>query len=365
LRNLTVRDKRAPSTIDENSEATEPGADSTYADVDGAFDAQPNDELDDGDSDSESLASSPLPTTRTHPLDAFTEPELARRLDQDPESLGSVSLGHPHAGSLFNGVVMPENEAWKLVDPKHAYGTRETVDALRLSLRAVYDRFPNTPVVSIGHLSAKHGGHLRPHRSHQSGRDVDISFYYDGTPNRWYKKALPTNLDLARTIFLIRTLVEKTSIEMILVDQSLHDPLRQYALAQGMDPASVEGWFSTREGRPPIVRHAPGHATHFHLRFRNPIAERSGQRLAALLNERRLVVVPPKTITHVARSGDTLAKLAARYGTSMHAIRVQNDMPNIQLVAGKTYRIPVANGTTQVGSRGLNTASARRNTVKK
>jgi penicillin-insensitive murein endopeptidase len=266
---------------------------------------------------------------------------------------------------LFNGVHMPENEAWKLVDPSHAYGTEETVDALRLSLRAVYEHFPNTPVVSIGHLSAKQGGHLSPHQSHQSGRDVDVSFYYDGSPNRWYERASPNHLDLPRTMYLIRTLVEKTSIEMILVDRSLHEPLRRYALGQGMDEAWVEGLFVTREGRPPIVRHAPGHATHLHLRFRNPTAERAGQRLAALLAKHRLIVVPPKTITHVARSGDTLAKLAARYGTSMHEIRVHNAMPNAQLVAGRAYRIPVANTSPQVASRAQNAAADHRTTTKK
>jgi penicillin-insensitive murein endopeptidase len=236
---------------------------------------------------------------------------------------------------------MPENDAWTLVSPNQAFGTQETVDALRLALRAVYDTFPHTPVISIGHLSAKQGGHLRPHRSHQSGRDVDISFYYDGTPNRWYAKASPSNLDLARTMFLIRTLVEKTNIEMILIDQSLHAPLKRYALDQGWDAEWVEGLFSSREGRAPVVRHAPGHATHLHLRFRNPVAERSGRRLALLLGRHQLVTVPPKTVTHVARAGDTLAKLATRYGTTMRAIRVKNAMPSVQLVAGRPYQIPI------------------------
>jgi penicillin-insensitive murein endopeptidase len=303
------------------------------------FDEAPNDDGEDVEIESE--APSDLVNVSKHPLVLLSDQELELRLKENPTSLGSASLGKPNNGRLFNAIRMPEDEAWKLVDPNHAFGTEETVQELRLALRAVYDQFPNTPAVSIGHLSAAKGGPLSPHRSHQSGRDVDLSFYYDGAPNRWYQRANSSNLDLRRTVFLIQTLIEKTHIEMILVDQSLHEPLKRFALEQGLAPDWVESWFSRRLSRGPVVRHAPGHATHLHLRFKNPIAERSGQRLASLLDKHHLVPLPPKTVNHVARAGDTLAKLAQRYGTSMHAIRVQNSMKTLQLVAGRTYQIPV------------------------
>jgi penicillin-insensitive murein endopeptidase len=319
----------------------------------------------DDDDDDDDTALSTEPTSTRHPLDGFTDAELDDRLKHRPETLGSVSLGSPNAGSLFNGVAMPENEAWKLVNPPNVYGTEETVNALKLSLRSVYEHFPNTPVVSIGHLSAKNGGHLNPHKSHQSGRDVDISFYYDNVASQWYKTATPSNLDLPRTLYLVRTLVEKTPIEMILMDQSLHEPLRRYALEQGLDREWVEGLFTTRPGHPAIIRHAPGHATHLHLRFRSPIAQRSGQRLASLLTKHRLVVVPPKVVTHKARDGETLAKLAARYGTTIQAIRSYNGMKTFLLVAGQTYRIPLANSSSKIRSRGQTASAVRQNVAKK
>ena len=294
-----------------------------------------------------------------HPYDGMAQTELERLLKEKPESLGSVSLGRPNAGGLFNAVRMPDDPAWKLVDPSHAYGTEETVLSLGLALHAVFEHFPSTEAVSIGHISARSGGHLNPHRSHQSGRDVDVGFYYKGIPNQWYARATPDNLDLERTTFLVRSLVDKTDIEMILIDHSLQAPLEQTLLEQGYNADWTERVFHGGHGRPPIVRHAPGHATHLHLRFRNPIAQQSGQRLASLLVQHHLAVVPPKTLTHVARAGDTLAKLAARYGTTMHEIRIRNGMRDTSLVAGHIYTIPTSATSSGSNSKNLPLSSAK------
>jgi penicillin-insensitive murein endopeptidase len=251
---------------------------------------------------------------------------------------------------LFNAVQLPENPAWKRVDPSHAWATTETVDYLVKALTSVARRFPGTEPVSIGHLSAQKGGPLRPHVSHQSGRDVDVGFYYSGEPNRWYKRATVENLDLERTWWFVRTLVRETEIEMILLDQSLIDSLERYALGQGEERAWVEGIFHRRDGRPAIMRHASGHATHLHLRFFNPVAQASGRRLMPLLLARGVVSAPPKYTIHVARAGDTLAKLATHYSTTMQAIRQANAMNTYQLVAGKRYRIPSRTPDTTAAS---------------
>lgn len=317
----------------------QPGTESGAQD----YNAEPNGISDETEEPEESDSSlEPEPRARApHPLDGLTEAELSRRLREDPRMLGAATLGRPNAGALFNASQMPENPAWKRVDPSHAWATPETIEYLTKALLAVSERYPDTAPVSIGHLSAQRGGPLRPHVSHQSGRDVDVGFYYSGDTNRWYRRATADNLDLPRTWWLIRNLVLGTNIEMILLDQSLIAPLERYALDSGEDREWVEGVFHRRNGRANVVRHAPGHATHLHLRFFNPIAQESGRRLMPLLVARGVVSTPPNIITHVARAGDTLAKLAARYSTTMPAIRQANGMKTYQLVAGTKYRIPV------------------------
>src|SRR5690606_20009654 len=137
-----------------------------------------------------------------------------------PESLGSLSLGTPNAGALFNGVQLTEDRFFAPVDPDNAWGTQETVAYLRAAVARVHAVFPDSPPLYVGHLSARRGGPLSPHQSHQSGRDVDIGYYYkDG--GRWYRRATPANLDMARTWALVRALVIESDVEMILMDAAL------------------------------------------------------------------------------------------------------------------------------------------------
>ena len=65
-----------------------------------------------------------------HPLDGWTDDQIAAALRDAPERLGSISLGSPNAGRLWGGVQMPEGEGWVRVDAAHAWGTEETVAAL-------------------------------------------------------------------------------------------------------------------------------------------------------------------------------------------------------------------------------------------
>src|SRR5690606_4123412 len=131
--------------------------------------------------------------------------------------------------------------------------------------------FPGSPRLWVGDISRKQGGHLSPHRSHQSGRDVDISYFYK-EPARWYRRATPTNLDLPRTWAFVRALVTETDVEMIFIDRTLSSAIRRFAEDLGEDREWLRRVFGTVSGEQPLVRHARGHATHMHVRFRNPRA---------------------------------------------------------------------------------------------
>ena len=65
-----------------------------------------------------------------------------------------------------------------MVSPEIAYGTQETVDYVVAAIHAVRAQYPNVPPLRVNRLSTKDGGYLRPHKSHQNGRDVDLGFYY-------------------------------------------------------------------------------------------------------------------------------------------------------------------------------------------
>jgi len=283
-----------------------------------------------------------------HPLDAVSNSELERRLLSEPASLDSISIGRPSGGRLMNAVQMPESDRWELVDANHAWATRETVDYLRRAIGAVHERFPGSPKLYIGHLSARDGGPIAPHVSHQSGRDVDISYFYT-QGQRWYGRATAKNLDRPRTWAFVRSLVTDTDVEMILMDASIQHLLREHAVKSGEDPAWLDSLFRGRDGLAPIIRHANGHATHLHIRFLNPIAQETARRVYPLLLRHQKVAPPAQFVHHRAKDGDTLGKLAKRYGTSIEAIQRANGLKKKNLIrAGRVYLVPRAGGSQSV-----------------
>jgi penicillin-insensitive murein endopeptidase len=274
-----------------------------------------------------------------HPLADVSDAELEHRLVTKPASLGSMSIGKPSGGLLFNGAPMPPGDGWTVVSPGQSFGTQETIDYLEAAIRAVNAEFPNSQKLSIGDISARSGGYLSPHLSHQSGRDADVGYYYlDG--GGWYRRATAQNLDATRTWALVRALVTRTDVEMLLIDRSIQSLLRTEAERLGEDSEWVDGLFKGKGPLPPIIRHAPGHATHLHARFFSPIAQETGRRAYAALVRHQLIRVGPVFAIHVARKGDTLAELAKRYGTTVRAIKQANGLKSNVIQAKKSYRIP-------------------------
>lgn len=220
------------------------------------------------------------PTARPAPPGGkvvLTDDEIRQKAKTDPASLGSVSIGRTNAGRLVNGMAMPQGDArWAVVDPANAWGTEESIAALIRAIAKVHDVHPRTPKMYIGHWSAKHGGPLRPHKSHQAGRDVDLSYYTRGSA-RWYDTANAKNLDRERTWTFVKALVQSGETEMILIDTSVQKLLKEHALKAGEDPTWLDYVFQVgSKQKRTIVRHVKGHATHIHVRFRSPEAVRLG-----------------------------------------------------------------------------------------
>jgi murein endopeptidase len=223
-----------------------------------------------------------------HPLAALDDLEIEQMVLHDPGALGSMSVGAPNRGSLFNGVQLPDSDLWKLADPDHAWGTRESIDFVSHAITRVNEYFAETPVLFVGDFSGKAGGRLRPHLSHQSGRDVDLGYYYSTGP-AWYKRATAKTLDRPRTWALLETLLKETRVEYVFMDRSIQPLLKEYALAQGEDPQWLSRVFESPANRDSIVRHRSGHATHMHVRFENPTAELTARRSYPLLQKAGLV----------------------------------------------------------------------------
>jgi len=331
----------SPATLEQNSTADPNARVPVEATLPETSDPETVEDEAPQDGEFETPPESDTAPVRAHPLDGWTSEQIANVVRTDISRLGSLSLGAPSAGALLNGV---RAEACPLFEPVHAEGawaTEETLQYLSAAIRKVHEQFPDTPPLSLGHISDRDGGPLSPHLSHQSGRDVDLSFYYSNGAS-WYARATRANLDLPRTWALVRALITETDVEMILADHSVQALLRKYALEHGENPEWVQGLFAgTAGGLRPIIRHAPGHATHLHIRFYNPIAQESARRCQRILQEEGKTRAMASFVRHRARRGETLGKLAKRYRVTVEAIKAANGLRSSLIREKREYRIPV------------------------
>jgi hypothetical protein len=199
--------------------------------------------------------------------------------------LSGRSIGSPTDGRLVGGTRLQESQVLH-VCPLYAgadvrWGLQPLVSLVDRAAHAVRREYPDA-VLNVGHLSRAGGGEISHHRSHESGRDVDILFYIrgvagkpllaphfvafraDGTAPTWPGAFF----DDARNWALVASLVtdSKARVAHIFVAS----PLRARLLA-----------FAEKIGAPGVVRlraaevmtqpHASlPHDDHFHIRIACP-----------------------------------------------------------------------------------------------
>jgi murein endopeptidase len=347
------RAPRQPVDVDSSAAATSPQSD-PEAEIpaeptpEGAGGAAPDeagaeaahDALDDSGDEAPEPSVAEALSFRPHPLDSWSDAQIAVAVKHDLASLGSMSLGSPNGGALINGVQATETEYYKPVSPSGAWGTRETLDFLAAALAKVHAAFPDTPQLALGDISGKSGGPSPPHVSHQSGRDVDIGYFYRNGA-RWYARGNAENLDLARNWAFVRALLGETDVDLILIDRSIQVLLEEHARKLGEDPKWLSGVFRGGDGLRPIIRHAPGHATHIHVRFFNPIAQETARRCHAQLLQAKLTSAPQSFIAHKVKKNETLGMISRKYGVSVPALRAANGLKSSLIREKRVLRVPV------------------------
>ncbi|MBK8251565.1 MAG: penicillin-insensitive murein endopeptidase [Polyangiaceae bacterium] len=168
------------------------------------------------------------------------------------------SVGLPHDGRLLLGKELPrEGEGYRVIcyDGLH-YGTSRLVNVIeRAAARVALERPGGSPL-AVCDLSAPGGGRLSRHRSHQSGRDVDLLFYAltpDGRPSMVQFVRFGTDglaepvpgsfvrLDIERQWLLVRALLTdpQSAVQWMFIAHPIEALLIEYARARGEDPELV------------------------------------------------------------------------------------------------------------------------------
>lgn len=184
----------------------------------------------------------------------------------------SEAIGPTNRGRLENAVRLPPHRGYTIRNPDRAYGTEETTRWIMEAIDAVSSKYKYTKVVRIHDISDKNGGKLRDHKSHQNGRDADISYYQEDCPRTGcpFEEVKSSDLDVARQWALLEYWLRNGQAEMIFIDYRLQAKLYRYAKRKGATKAQLEQWMQYPRGRyeaEGIIRHFPNHEDHLHVRF--------------------------------------------------------------------------------------------------
>ncbi|MEZ4450095.1 MAG: penicillin-insensitive murein endopeptidase [Nannocystaceae bacterium] len=203
--------------------------------------------------------------------DAATSAQTQSRLLAAKVRGTGVSVGAPTRGRLVNGVELPDNpDLYTRRKPDQSYGSSHTIRTMVAAISEFRRISGYTRELVIGAISLQRGGRFRPHRSHQSGRDVDIrlpilrSIDHHNAPRA-------SEVDWRATWRLIDAFVQSGEVQYIFLDYKMQRTLYKFARESGVPKqrlAEVIQWPRDSRSNNGIVRHAPGHTTHLHVRVK-------------------------------------------------------------------------------------------------
>lgn len=186
----------------------------------------------------------------------------------------SRSVGSPSSGTIVDAVELPDDAAYTRASPS-TWGSASTIHALREGLLAFRRDVGGGAQLIVSDLSRREGGRLEPHRSHQSGRDVDlwlparagVDLRHDGA--RSWRRPLGDEIDWTASWKLVRALVGTGALQRIYLDWSRQKDLYEAAAAAGATEAELAWIQYPRSKASPegIVVHAAEHLSHIHARF--------------------------------------------------------------------------------------------------
>jgi LysM repeat protein len=190
----------------------------------------------------------------------------------------SEAIGPTNRGRLESGVRLPSHRGYLIRSAARAYGTEETTRWIVQAFNSVDSKFKQRKVVRVHDISDRDGGKLRDHKSHQNGRDVDISYYQNecGPRGCRFDDFRASELDVARQWTLLEHWLRHGQAEMIFVDYRLQAKLYRYAKKKGATKAQLDRWIQYPRGKYEpngVIRHFPNHDDHLHVRFVCPYSD--------------------------------------------------------------------------------------------
>lgn len=179
------------------------------------------------------------------------------------------SVGAADRGRIANAVQIPVNPGlYTLRNPEHSWGSSHAIDQLTLAIQ----RFRATGFdreVVIQDMSRKGGGRFRPHKSHQSGRDVDIRLPLKAGLEEGTVPTALSQVDWDATWAFMRALLSTGEVRFMFLSRTRQKLLYEAALRAGENPDELAALLQyPHRTKTTVIRHSRGHDKHFHVRFK-------------------------------------------------------------------------------------------------
>ncbi|MBK6919984.1 MAG: penicillin-insensitive murein endopeptidase [Deltaproteobacteria bacterium] len=190
--------------------------------------------------------------------------EVALELPTDARSVGL-----PQRGRLEHGASLPASPLWTLAHPSRAFGSSHTLAVLRDAFTTLRNDTGYRGEVTIGALSRPHGGRFAPHRSHQSGRDIDIRLPLVAGLGDDVRHPGVDDIDWYATWAIVDAFLRTGEVEAVFLELGRHERLYTAARILGVPRERLQEiirW-ANWSGHV-IVKHSEGHDTHIHVRIR-------------------------------------------------------------------------------------------------
>jgi LysM repeat protein len=189
---------------------------------------------------------------------------------------GGISHGLPQQGWIENSVQIPPSPLYKRRNPVEMYTSSHMLANLTDAVVYFRKQYEWEGTLVLADASLKDGGPIRPHKSHQSGRDIDIWLpsirgVYKDSHLDVDRRPNPNEADWFVTWYLIESLLETGEIRHIFLSYDIQESLYTAAKISGKtdeELASIIQWPNGNTNA--TVRHADGHIHHIHVRFKCP-----------------------------------------------------------------------------------------------
>lgn len=207
-------------------------------------------------------------------LDVSPSAGLGTKLSQIRVRAGGLSIGKPNRGKLVRGVELPDRpDLYVKRKPDESYASTHTVMQTMAAITRFRHESSFKGQVVIGGMSRARGGRFRPHKSHQSGRDVDIRLPVLRSAEG-KRHTTSADVDWKATWQLMRAFLDTGEVEYIFLEYNLQKRLYKAARESGVSREQLDAWLEwpvkikKRSNKRVLIRHVEGHTTHMHVRIR-------------------------------------------------------------------------------------------------